>query len=624
MCGILGYLGSSVYGKNGLFQEALDLLSHRGPDDSGIFESEDVLLGHRRLSIIDLSSAGHQPMLDVFSGNVICYNGEVYNYIELREELENAGHCFSTQTDTEVVLKAYQHWGVDCLNRFNGMWSLAIWEATKKRIFVARDRYGVKPFYLTEKRNGFAFASEPKALLHLFPELRAVDHRALFDFLASGELYTTRRSFYDGIKLLPPAHYGFYSLESKKFTLKRFWNLPDRIAEFEADSVFEEKFSLYFDDAVRIRQRSDVPVGVSLSGGLDSTAVLASMHKFNPGASVTCFTSVYGSDSRGEQHWADTAAAPYGIHPIAVDTESASWLDTMNQIVWHMDGPGYSPAVYPVWNLMKRARECGVPVLLEGQGADEAFGGYPQYSVLQFISQVKSAVRGQNAVGIREVAGIWRRMVETFTFKYTLLWMFREQCPWLIDRRRMRQGALSVLNSQFVEHARGQDRMDLPEQRNPEVDTVTERLWIDFTNKILPGLLHYGDAISMAHSIESRLPFMDYRLIEWIFSCRSEVKIREGRTKWLIRQYLERVGQPAIARRPDKLGYPTPVDKWMSSDSGAIPRQLLLRKESRCLEFCDERKLDRLISLHCEGRSGVGNHLYRLISTEIWMRECMA
>ena len=336
-----------------------------------------------------------------------------------------------------------------------------------------------------------------------------------------------------------------------------------------------------------------------------------------------CFTSVYGDDSRGEECWAKRAADPYGIQTIAVEANFDKWLAKMKKIVWHMDGPGYSPAVFPVWELMQRAKNEGVPVLLEGQGADESLGGYPQYSVLQFMSQLKMTVTALEYSAIKSTAHAWRGMVRTFTLHYTLLWLIREMFPWLIGIRRKHVGALSVLNQDYIDGAEEIERLEISSVNLPHMDSVTRRLWEDYTIKILPGLLHYGDSISMAHSVESRLPFMDYRIIEWIFSCDANVKIRNGETKWLLRRYLEKVGQHTIANRPDKLGYPTPVDQWLARDSGRVPKEILLDSGSRCAEFCSRKKIDSMIRLHCSGKSGVGNHLYRLISTEIWLRECL-
>ena len=623
MCGILGWCGRHEPKDAERFGTALDQLAHRGPDDRGVFDDHDVLLGHRRLSIIDLSSGGHQPMRDPGTGAVIVFNGEIYNYLELRSQLEGHGHTFRTQSDTEVLLRAYLQWGVSALNLLNGMWSFAVWQPEQRRLFVARDRFGIKPFYFTRSQDRFAFASEPKALLALFPELRRPDEVAVYKFLAEGLLYTEGRSFYEGIHTLPPAHYGEYAAQNGQFRTTRYWNYPQGVTSPALDPHDAIKeFSDLFEDAVRLRTRSDVPVGVTLSGGLDSTAVLAAAMHHTPGERV-CFTSVYSEHERGEAVWARLAAAPYGTSPVEVEAPKKAWLETLQQIAWHMDGPGYSPAVYPLWHLMREARTRGVPVLLEGQGADEALGGYPQYAVIAFLNMFKHAA---DAAAWRSMFRAWSRLCATFTPRWVILWMLRESFPWLVSFNRRRAGAYMALTDDFK---------DTVEKRLAEYGTVSaelstaasepsaRRMVEDHSRNVLPGLLHYGDAISMAHGVESRLPFMDFRLVEWLFSKGDAAKVREGETKWVLREYLRHAGQGRIADRKDKQGYPTPIERWLADHHGAVVREILLGQSSRIVRFCDARSMKRLLNLHLAGRPGVGNHLYRLVSAELWLRQCV-
>ena len=446
MCGILGWLAEGVQSHAENFSKALDTLAHRGPDDRGVFDGRGVLLGHRRLSIIDLSSSGHQPMREPASGAVIVFNGEIYNYLELRSQLAALGHVFRTESDTEVLLHAYLEWGPAALNKLNGMWGFAIWHPEQRKLFVARDRFGIKPFYFTQRNIGFAFASEPKALLALFPELRQPDDLAVYKFLAQGLLYTEGHSFYRGIDTLPPGHYGEYSMETGQFRVSRYWDYPETSTSSTYNSRnATEEFSSLFQDAVSLRMRSDVPVGVTLSGGLDSTAVLAAaMHK-TPGERV-CFTSVYGGNERGESGWAKLASAPYGIVPVEVEAPNTGWLETLQQIAWHMDGPGYSPAVYPLWHLMREARQKGVLVLLEGQGADEALGGYPQYAVIAFLGILK---RAEGVSELRQAFRAWTSLCGTFTTRWALLWLLRELFPSLVSFNRRRAGAYMTLDEDF-------------------------------------------------------------------------------------------------------------------------------------------------------------------------------
>lgn len=614
MCGILGWIGQHGPGDVERFGNALDLLAHRGPDDRGVWVNPGVLLGHRRLSILDLSVAGHQPMTDHASGAVIVFNGEIYNHVELRDDLEKLGHRFASHSDTEVLLRALIEWGEAALSRLNGMWAFAFWQPASRRLFLARDRFGVKPLYYRNGREGLAFASEPKSLLDLFPEHRRVSERALLDFVANNLLYARGESFYHGIHVLPPAHYGIYEPESKQFRLGRYWDYPERVdEELDAEEAVVQ-FDELFTDAVRLRLRSDVPVGLTLSGGLDSTGVLAAASKLtaNP---LTSFTSVYDEGEPGELPWAQRASGAVRSPLIAVRAPQREWLPTLRKIAWHMDGPGYSPAVYPLWHLMRRARMEGIPVLLEGQGADEALAGYPQYAVLELLGYLKGK-SGRRP----ELAGLATRMSalrRTFSLPWALAWAARETSPALLAWHRHRVGFQSLMRND----------VSLPQfagsMMRKDADPVRQRLLMDHSLSILPGLLHYGDAISMAYGIEARHPFMDYRLVEWMFRLPTCIKFEKSETKWVLREYLRAHGQQTIGNRHDKKGYPTPVGKWLSSEEGQEISQLLLDKRSQLYEWCDPVKVRRLIERHRRGAMASEHHLYKLLSTKVWLEECL-
>lgn len=622
MCGILGWATAQSRDERARFARALDTLRHRGPDDSDIYAADGILLGHRRLSIIDLSSAGRQPMVDSELGNVITYNGEIYNYLELRTELEARGHVFRTASDTEVLLHAFRAWGAQALNRLNGMWAFAIWQPATRTLFMARDRFGVKPFYYATTAEGLLFASEPKALLQLSPELRRADDGTVFRFLSAGELHVGEDTFYEAVKALPAGCYAEFCPDVGVPKIRRYWDYPEPASiVLDPDEAVSE-FTWLLDDAVRLRTRSDVKVGLTLSGGLDSTAILASAQGLSA-QGLQCFTSVYGGNERGEARWAAAAVRPYGSVPFEVEAPKLSWLDTLQEIAWHMDSPGYSPAVYPLWHLMKTARQQGVYVLLEGQGADEALGGYPQYAALSVLQHL-CGMRGGAGFGslIRTV----RTSAQTFSAPVLFKWLLRELFPVLIAANRGLAGAASALDPAFRASMQGRTAAAQPAagSRAEGHDLLTARLLQDHSRNVLPGLLQYGDAVSMAHGVESRLPFMDFRLVEWLFARDATFKIADGRTKWLLRRYLMQVGQQDIAARKDKQGYPTPVERWMAEDNGRFVRDLLLAPDACIRRYCDSAALARLIDRHASGRKGSGNHVYRLVSTELWMRRCLS
>jgi asparagine synthase (glutamine-hydrolysing) len=613
MCGILGWLGANAPGVAERFEAALDLLAHRGPDDSGIWsDGSGILLGHRRLAIIDLSSAGHQPMQDPASGAVIVFNGEIYNHVELGEDLKRLGHHLIGHSDTEVLLHALIEWGPAALPRLNGMWAFALWLPGRRQLLLARDRFGVKPLYYCRGKEGFAFASEPKSLLSLFPEHRAIDESTLLDFLGNNLLYARGTSFYRGVDVIPPAHFALYDQNSGSLELTRYWDYPQETGrQLTGDEALEE-FSSLFADAVRLRLRSDVPVGITLSGGLDSTGILAAAA--SAGGSVPkCFTSVYSDNAQGEFAWAELASRAVNANLIPVAAPQEDWLETLRTISWHMDAPGYSPAVYPLWHLMKRARAERIPVLLEGQGADEALAGYPQYAAVEMLAYL------QGRFGRRDVRGISGRLSalqRTFTLRWAFAWVLRELSPAMLRLHRRRVGFESLMCEGVVLQSPPIVTVAM------QADPVGKRLLQDHSRDILPGLLHYGDAISMAHGIETRNPFLDYRLVEWLFGMPPALRFRDNETKWVLREYLRSHGQERIGNRPDKKGYPTPVGQWMA-DLGHELEYLLCDTPSPLHAWCDPQRIRRLIAQNRAGEMTANHHLYKLLSTQLWIQECI-
>lgn len=618
MCGILGKTGQHSTNERHSFGLALASLAHRGPDDQGIYDDAEILLGHRRLSILDLTPSGHQPMASADGQGVLVFNGEIYNHIELRRELESLGHMFRGHSDTEVLLHALMQWGTDALNKLNGMWAFALWRPATKQLLLARDRFGVKPLYFARRPGGqLAFASEPKALLQLFPDLRTINESALLDFLGNNLLYANGMSFYKGIEVLAPAHFLEFNAQTCASRIQKYWDYPnvDATPSISAESACEQ-FDELLTDAVRLRFRSDVPVGLTLSGGLDSTGILAAATRIKADP-LTCFTSVYGDHDDGEWSWAKIASASANTRLLAVEAPQTDWLKTMFQIAWHMDGPGYSPAVYPMWKLMQTAREERTLVLLEGQGADEALGGYPQYAVLDLLDHM-SGRRQQGKLTLGDLWKKWGALSNTFTTRWSVAWLLRESMPALHQSSRKRIGFESIT----------QPGVKIPSysaaQRSKSAsDTVRDRLVFDHSTAILPGLLHYGDAISMAHGIETRQPFMDYRLVEWMFRLPAQLRFKNNETKWVLREYLRRNKQGAIGDRTDKKGYPTPVAKWLNTASGKTCEDWLLAKDNPLHQWCDPSKIRSLIHKQRQGVLSGEHHLYKLLSTHFWISTCI-
>ncbi|MDC1003138.1 asparagine synthase (glutamine-hydrolyzing) [Candidatus Pelagibacter sp.] len=610
MCGVLGWLGEGVNKNLSNFESALNVLSHRGPDDEGVWEDTNILLGHRRLSIIDLSQAGHQPMIDNQSGSIIIFNGEIYNYLELAEELKKLGYKFKGNSDTEVLLYSLVEWGPNVISKLNGMWAFAFWSPKKNQLILSRDRFGVKPLYFHQSKNNFAFASEPKGLLNIFPKLRSINENVLLDFLKNNSLYTENKSFYNNIDVFPQAHYGIYEPNNRKFNLIRYWDYPKSVNNDISEEEAIDEFSVLLKDSVRLRLRSDVSVGVTLSGGLDSTGILAATNseKKKP---INCYTSVYEEDSFDEYKWAEIASKNVECKLTPVISKQTGWLDALKKITWHLDAPNYSPAVFPIWNIMKYSRSENVPVLLDGQGADESLGGYAQYSILNLLESL--SFKNNEIRNLKFLLKHLRGVISTFGLIHSLSFAVKETSPKIHSWYRRKVGFQSLLLDEFC---------DSPHSKNNEVKSysVRDRLINDHSSYILPGLLHYGDALSMSHGIEVRNPFLDYRLVEWIFKLPNNILFNNNETKSILRQFLRNNKQIDISHRADKKGYPTPVGKWLASNE---IEQLLLSEENSMLQWCDKKKIKKLIHLNRRGVKTAESNLYKLLSSQLWIKECI-
>jgi asparagine synthase (glutamine-hydrolysing) len=612
MCGIVGAFGDIANIRPQVFSQALVSLAHRGPDASAEWRGGSGILGHCRLSVIDLSEAGTQPMVDPETGLLIVFNGEIYNYLELRAELEAEGHRFRTASDTEVLLKGYIEWGAGVLARCNGMWAFAIWDPSTQRAFLARDRFGVKPLYYAVGARRLLFASEPKALHVLDASLTEPDSRALVELVVNSRMHAGARTFFRSISAVPAAHFAIYEADPNRLIVRRYWDYP--IANEQGDSSAENSsahFGEIFEDAVRLRLRSDVPLGLTLSGGLDSSAVLAATVAVS-GSPLRCYTSTFSESLRGEEKWAKIAGGLGGTIAEPVETPLENWLSTLTKIVRHMDAPGYSPAVLPLWSIMARARRDGVPVLLEGQGADELLAGYVQYAAEGVIAQLRAGKFHDALLGVQQMSG-------TFTLGWTASWLARCLLPKAVAKIT-RDRRLLIFHPEIVRDWRAQVEDPTLSSVGADYDPVRAALWRDHAVNVLPALLHYGDAISMAHGIESRLPFMDYRLVEWVFRARPPL-MEQGRTKSLVRDYLCTRGFDAIARRADKLGYPVPVLEWYRKVGKSLLADVLAEPGAQIWEIMRRPQVKALMTSAERGSTRGVFHIYKIVTTDMWLRQ---
>ncbi len=615
MCGLCGVVAFGRPPEVELVRAMANLLAHRGPDGEGSFAAAPgVAFGHRRLAIIDLSDAGIQPFASDDGQLQLLHNGEVYNYRELRRELEAHGHRFNTATDTEVVLRAFEQWGERCVERFNGMWALALWDGRRERLFCSRDRFGVKPFYYRYADGRFVFASELKAFradaLPLVPNLDSVR-----DYLEQGALDHTDETFFDGISKLAPAH--SLTLDAGGLRLERYWSLDEHDVPSDPIEALRELFL----DSVRLRLRSDVPVGTCLSGGLDSSAVACTVDHLlktevenaRPvGDRQQTFTAFFEDVGYDERPFAEAVIAQTRAEPHWVSFSAADVVEKLPSIVESQDEPFGSTSIVAQWFVMRAAREAGLKVMLDGQGGDEVLAGYPTYFAYRFADLAR---RGQMAELTREVTA-YRRLhgVSRAGAREAVL---RPRFPERVKRRaRVRLKGASGLAGQALSDFGRPVRM--PQWAFP--DHLRRRMQLILTERGLPELLHYEDRNSMAHSLEARVPFLDYRLVELCFSLSPTLLIDRGITKVALRRALGDLLPPVVRDRVDKLGFVTPEGRWLREGLGDLAADVFASREFSDRGFVDPQVARARLEAHRAGKLNAGYELWRALNLELWAR----
>jgi asparagine synthase (glutamine-hydrolysing) len=585
----------------------LATMPYRGPDARGVrvFDPRTGL-GHLRLAILDLRPESNQPF-EIDDGDLtITYNGEIFNYVELRAELEALGETFRTQSDTEVLLRAYRRWGFESLTKFNGMWAFAIYDRRRDVLFCARDRFGVKPFNYAMHRGRFLFASEIKALLAVAPELAEPDYNSISRVLrASVGARCTSTCFVD-VKRLPPAH--AMTVTRQGVTIERYWNYATEVDYSLSFDDAAEQLQQLLSDAVKLRMRSDVPVGLTLSGGVDSSALACMLRTFYEGPFDT-FTAAYQGEPYDESPQAAKLAQSLGMRSNLIPARFDDFLPTLRQIVWHLETPIPSPAVFPLWNIDREARGK-VTVLLEGQGADELLAGYSSNfldAVLDRLfagriggamSELRWACRTLGPVSALLLAG--RRLNPPLVHKAFRSWRGDERVyigP-LRDAseapdRRLSISGIGRLNASLVEQLDG----------------------------ALGDLLHYGDAISMAHSIEARVPFLDYRLVEFCIRLPGEYKFRAGRGKAVLREAVKKLVPAEILDNRKKLGFPTPIARWFREQPENTVYPVLRSDACRRRGIFSPVEIESAIAQHVAGKQDFSSNIYRWLLTELWFQE---
>lgn len=618
MCGIAGFVTRLDRADlSTALRDMATAISHRGPDDEGFLEARSgdwrIGLAHRRLSIIDLST-GHQPLGNEDGSVQIVFNGEVYNFQGLRNELIAHGHRFVTHSDTETIVHAYEQWGDECVLRLRGMFAFAIWDAGRQRLLLARDRFGKKPLYLHQTSDTLLFASEIKSILSFPGVVREVDHGAVWDYLAY-RYVPAPSTLFKGIRKLMPGSYAVW--ERGELTERRYCTPPDRdplsAASLPADPVgtFLEKL----EESVRIRMVSDVPFGAFLSGGIDSSAVvgLMSRHSTQP---VKTFSVGFNEAAYSELGYAKTIADLFKTEHHELVVSQDHLMQHLPALVRFRDAPVAEPSDIPIYLLSKEAARS-VKMVLTGEGSDEFLGGYPKHAFERYARPYQKLPGFlRNGFLAPLIGALPYRFRRAKTAMVNLgLEDFRERMPrWF--------GALSDSEREELVSLRAPGRGPSPIQFDtPESNSALRRiLYFDQTSWLPDNLLERGDRMTMAASIEARMPFMDHELASFVSGLPDEYRVRGREGKWLLRAAMKRLLPAAILDRP-KVGFRVPVNEWFRGSMRDYLMDHLTGADSRTSKYFHRPALDRVLAEHVTGRQNHEKLLWCLLNLELWHRE---
>lgn len=621
MCGIAGILNIEQHSVGCLtrhLEVMNELQKHRGPDGQGIWyhESECVGFAHRRLSVIDLDT-GKQPMTD-HAGNWITYNGELYNYIELRKELgENQ---FRTNSDTEVILQAYRKWGSECVRHFRGMFSFAIWDETKHRLFCARDHFGIKPFCYLIQDSIFYFASEAKALLpfvhNIETDIDGFKDYLTFQFCLAG------KTLFKGIKELLPGHQ--LSVLNGNINIERYWQVYYNIDYDHTSKYFEEKIEALLMESVKMHKLSDVPIGAYISGGLDSS-LIASLATKDASNDFMGFTGRFSvSEEYDESRYARVLADERNFPLQEIDISCDDFMENIRKVIYHLDYPVAGPGSFPQYMVSKLASQQR-KVVLGGQGGDEIFGGYVRYLIAYFEQCVKAAIDGTMHSGkfVVTYESIIPNLTALKNYKPMLKDFWSEGLFEELDQRyfRLINRAPTLGGEINWEHLGGYSAFETFQSifkannvgKESYFDSMTH---FDFKT-LLPALLQVEDRVSMAHGLESRVPFLDHPLVELAATIPADIKFTNGSMKHVLKQAMNHHLPDAIANRKDKMGFPVPLIDWIKGDAKDFICDIFSSKSALTRELVNNKMV--LSSLNKE--SQFGRKIWGLLCIELWQQE---
>lgn len=583
MCGIAGFIAKDKCSFK-VLKAMTDIIQYRGPDDeghklfdlkTGLIQSEGhVGLGHRRLSILDLSALGHQPMSYQDGRYWMVYNGEIYNYIELRNELISLGHQFVSQSDSEVIMAAYAQWGEECQHKLNGMWAFAIYDTKLASVFLSRDRFGVKPlYYWVSPDNILYFGSEIKQFTVLPGWGSVLNHQRAYDFLVWGLTDHTHETMFNGVHHLLPGHcINISSKEDGPLSIEPMQWYQLSGAKFKGSFEDAKKeFHALMEDSVRLQMRADVDIGSCLSGGLDSSTIVCLMNDIlrqkNSENLQKTFSACSTVAAYDEKKWIDIVVNKTGVQPYYCYPSIEELFSVAEHLTWHQDEPFGSTSIFAQWNVFELAADKGVRVMLDGQGADEQLAGYHPYYGARLASLFKS---GRFIQFVREIVIIHKRHGKSW--KWLVSYLVASLFPDFAKNAIRKVLGIKHLHPDWID--RSVLHAEAKELHKGASGSVNQLSYTQLTTGNLRMLLHWEDRDSMAHSVESRVPFLDHRLVEFALGLPEDYKIFEGVTKRVLREGMRGVLPDEIADRVDKIGFATAEEVWLRENADIFRAKL--------------------------------------------------
>jgi asparagine synthase (glutamine-hydrolysing) len=588
---------------------------HRGPDGEGLYFDAHLALGHRALNITDFSIEGKQPM--VFKDYVLIHNGEIYNYRALREQLKKEGYQFFTQSDTEVIMAAYDKWGDACVHQFMGMWAFVLYDKKKQVLFCSRDRFGIKPFCYIQSGNRFLAGSEIKQFTAFDGFVPRMNYQVAFDFLYNGKIDDTENSFFEGVKFLPAGHQLIYHLQSHTYTLSKWYDIEKinniNACDFkEASGVFKDLFT----ESLLLHTQTKLPIGACLSGGLDSTSIAGVAKITN--TPIATFSSCYVQHDYNEIEYINEASIKYGfpgqkIYPVISDLAENG---LMKRIVYHQDQPILSGSFFSEFKVFEAVSANNIRILLSGQGADEYLGGYREFSLLSLYGLLRKARLGALKNAIVNSARNNEKTVKETLKNFLLFGVGANFINKKIRAAREKSSYYGALNQQFAVKYAYQAAVPSTFSDFSGLADLSKKALFQYS---LPHQLHSEDRNAMFHSVESRLPFLDHRLVEWCLSLPDDFIIRDGATKALLREGMKGVLPESIYNRHSKLGFPGPEESLFKHQYHYIQQQF-----QEFIDIFPEIFTKHLLEIHTayfQHKIPYNNLLFRALSFGTWARE---